>query len=573
MGGTVQRQKELGAYETERGGGATDKNARGTYNGSFPHDGSSPNDHCNPDPDTQKPWVTVRNVVRGAAIVKSIGAPATKFFKIDLKAAHTQLTHQATQRWRQTIYWRWKVNGKWCGGFMQDKRMEWGMANSGNVFHRAVTCLMVRWIEKVLLEEWVPTIECGIARKWVEARLQQGHEGQQGVPGFVHGFLDDYWFFLAGTEGNIERAKDMIMAAFAHVGFTISASKMETEGTPETTGVTLGHDIDLNSATRGVTQHKKVRVRDQVLALGGHGRWNRKLLESLLGLMQSMRGDVRRRWRLDPLCALLRRRGEMAVSETVKITARAQKVLQKVLDTLEERQPLAARATRRVIPTAPTVKGVANTDASSLVGHGGAMVKGGVVLHFAGKWSTKIREGRVLGGVRAPLVDIACLEALAVIVAAATWGHLWSGRKAVLRSDSSPTVFCFNKLASKDPTMARIADLREDMQFFYGFEGLLVHCKGQQNNLADQASRLEEGKLQAGMEDAAHVEGVGAKGCKRVPAQWNFGSESIAIMEELINLTEEAGRQRKRKRSNEAPSLPTTPHLYPNRGKQGPRPK
>ena len=43
---------------------------------------------------------------------------------------------------------------------MVDKRMEWGMANSGNVFHRAVTCMMVRWVEKVLLEEWVPIIRC-----------------------------------------------------------------------------------------------------------------------------------------------------------------------------------------------------------------------------------------------------------------------------------------------------------------------------------------------------------------------------------------------------------------------------
>jgi hypothetical protein len=112
VGGTAQRQKELEACETERDGGAIDKNLRGTHNGSFPHGGSSPNDHCNPDPDAQKPWVTVRNVVRGAAMANSVGAPATKFFKIDLKVAYTQLSHQVTQRLRQAIYWRWKVNGK-----------------------------------------------------------------------------------------------------------------------------------------------------------------------------------------------------------------------------------------------------------------------------------------------------------------------------------------------------------------------------------------------------------------------------------------------------------------------------
>jgi hypothetical protein len=168
MGGTVQRQKELEAYEIERDGGDIDKNVRGTYNGSFPLDGTSPNGHCEPEPGTQKPWVSMRPVARGAAIVRSIGAPAAKMFKLDLKAAYTQLLHQVSQRWRQTIYWKWKVKGKWHGGFMVDKRMEWGMANSGNVFHRAVTCMMVRWVEKVLLEEWVPTTRCETTKQWMK---------------------------------------------------------------------------------------------------------------------------------------------------------------------------------------------------------------------------------------------------------------------------------------------------------------------------------------------------------------------------------------------------------------------
>jgi hypothetical protein len=95
MGGTVQRQKELEACEIERDGGDIDKHVRGTYNGSFPLDGTSPNGHCEPEPGTQKPWASIRPVVRGAAIVRSTGAPAAKMFKLDLKAAYAQLP------WRQ----------------------------------------------------------------------------------------------------------------------------------------------------------------------------------------------------------------------------------------------------------------------------------------------------------------------------------------------------------------------------------------------------------------------------------------------------------------------------------------
>jgi hypothetical protein len=71
----------------------------------------------------------------------------------------------------------------------------------------------------------------------------------------------------------------------------------------------------------------------------------------------------------------------------------------------------------------------------------------------------------------------------------------------VLRSDSSPTVHCFNKLASKDPAMSKIADLWEDVQFHFGFEGLLVHCKGITNEMADRASQLPESELQTRLAD------------------------------------------------------------------------
>jgi hypothetical protein len=146
MGGTVQRQKDIERCEVERHGGMIAKNVRGTYNGSFPHDGTSPNDDCEPEEGTTRPWVTLRNVVLGACTLKSVGAREVQFFKLDLKAAHTQPTHQLTQRWRQTISWTWVEGTELKGGFMQDKRVEWGMAHSGTVFFRAVTCLMVRWI-------------------------------------------------------------------------------------------------------------------------------------------------------------------------------------------------------------------------------------------------------------------------------------------------------------------------------------------------------------------------------------------------------------------------------------------
>jgi hypothetical protein len=428
MGGTVQRQKDVERYEAERGGGAIAKNVRGTYNGSFPHDGTSPNDHCEPDEGTTRPWVTLRNVVLGACILKSIGAAEVKFFKLDLKAAYTQLIHQQTQRWRQTIFWTWVEGQTMQGGFMIDKRMEWGMACSGTVFFRAVTCLMVRWIEKALIEEWMPHVEDAQVRKWVRERAEQGLGAEmQGCPGFCHGFLDDFWIFIAGTLHDIALAKKVVMKAFYEMGFDVSESKLETEGTPSATGVILGHDICLTTGTVGVTEYKQVRARDLVLDMEVTGRWRRKMLESLLGLLQSVRCAVRRRWRMDPLYELLRRRGSKMHGAWVVPSRRARKALKRIMETLTERRPVNAAPTRWIFPAAPTVEGIVNTDASSLEGFGGALLLLGILYYFSGKWREDIRAGRMEEGERKPIIDIAVLEALTVVVAAATWGAGWSG--------------------------------------------------------------------------------------------------------------------------------------------------
>ena len=545
MGGTVQRQKDKERYEIERHGGEIAKNVRGTYNGSFPHDGTSPNDSCEPDEGTARPWVTLRNVVLGACILKSIGATSVQFFKLDLKAAYTQLIHQKSQRWRQTIFWSWMEGSKLQGGYMRDKRMEWGMAYSGTVFFRAVTSLMVRWIERALVREWMPHIQDEAVRKWMRERAEQGLGGEmQGCPGFCHGFLDDFWIFIAGSLQDIALAKTVVMKAFYDMGFHVSESKLETEGTPAAQGVILGHDIDLNDGTVGVTEYKRVRARDLVNDMQVEGKWKRKLLESLLGLLQSMRCAARRRWRMDPLCAMLRRRCVKTAGAWLVPSAGARRALRRIMDTLTDRRPINAVPTRWVIPTAPTVEGIVNTDASSLEGYGGALLSDGVLLFFSGKWREDVRAGRMENLERKPIVDIAVLEALTVIVAAATWGSRWSGKKVVLRSDSSPTCFCFNKLASKDPAMARVADLWEAAQHFFSFEGLVLHCSGVTNELADRASRKNDDEVQASMEEAAEKENVGVKECVRVPAVWKFGDEHVDILDELIRLTTDSTKKR-----------------------------
>lgn len=599
MNGSEARQKDLESYERERDGFDIAKVIRGTYNGSFPHDGSSPNDHCCPEEGTQKPWVATKHVVRNANVLRAIGAPTVKGFKLDLKAAYTQLFHQITQRWRQHVYWRWEENGSMKGGYMADKRCEWGQAMSGTWFHRSVTSLMVRWIEKALKEEWVPTISCETTRQWIKERLAafpdqwdlseeekaaeknnpsapkrspKNRNSTQSVPGFVQGFLDDFWIFIAGTPEDVATARVIVMKAFEHLGFIVSKSKLATEGTPDPEIVILGHDFNMDDGSRGVTDYKRIRIQDQAKSLGTTEKWSRKKLEQLVGLIQSIRDDVNRRWNLQPLYEIMRWR-DGKKGQWVYPTARAKAVLVKVIGTLHERRPLAARRTRWVIPTAPTLMYIVNTDASSLEGLGGAVLLDGVLEYFGEKWRDDIRKGTIVDdirksalvtdGKRQPLVTIAVLEALAVIVAAAIWGHRWSGRKIVMRSDSSPTCFSFNKLASRDPAMSRVAELWEDVQYYFHFEGLMVHCKGATNEIADRASRLDESALQAGIEEAAKLEELPVEKCQRLPSQWSFGLHNIDILDDLILLTKQPQAARNNKTASPPHPTQTTPITQP----------
>ena len=106
VNGTVGRPKEPEMRKLLMGLPHQD-NVRGTWDGSSPHDGSSPNDYCELYPELSPPWVTARNIVQSFCVLLSVGNPV-KFWKVDLRRAYTQMFMQITQTWRQVVYWTWK---------------------------------------------------------------------------------------------------------------------------------------------------------------------------------------------------------------------------------------------------------------------------------------------------------------------------------------------------------------------------------------------------------------------------------------------------------------------------------
>jgi hypothetical protein len=81
------------------------------------------------------------------------------------------------------------------------------------------------------------------------------------------------------------------------------------------------------------------------------------------------------------------------------------------------------------------------------------------------------------------------LELLALVLAAATWGHLWRGRKVVFRCDASAVVFSVNDRSSKMP---RSMELLRSLHMYAaqgGFDFMCTHIAGIDNSSADALSR------------------------------------------------------------------------------------
>ena len=521
------------------------ENVRGTWDGSSPHDTRSTNDACDLEPALNAKWVTVEDITQSLCVLMSTKA-TVEIFKIDLRRAYTQMIMMNTQRWRQTVYWKWlDEEDKAIGGYMQDTRSMWGMTHSGSAFYRTITSLTVKYVKHKLLQDWAPHVKCPYAKEWIKKRKLAGFgnhgkemkedgnankdndqhmtDKNQTMPADIQAFLDDFWIMIASSiKQERDDARKIVLEAFKYLGWTLSMSKFEEEGTLATNAVLIGHHVCTATQTRGVMKIKQQRLQHSIKPMIQATRWDRKGLSQVLGLAESVRGDVCRRWRLGQAYRVLHAGTD---EKWTRPSDRAKACLTKILDTLEERRSLRWRPSRWAIPKNPTQRLIPNTDAAGQGGYGGCLWEGEEMKYFAGTWSDQIKVARI---------NIAVLEAWAVIMAAATWGPKLHGRRVIFRSDSSPACFCLNKLWSGIEDMELVVNLWEDLQFTYHFEGLLVFCAGKKNTLADIASRVKQDKVEKALTTEIQRQMLGNLEVVRNEVTWIAQGIDIDIESALI---------------------------------------
>lgn len=110
--------------------------------------------------------------------------------------------------------------------------------------------------------------------------------------------------------------------------------------------------------------------------------------------------------------------------------------------------------------------------------------------YIHGEWSPmQLRRARNRASRDTKKLSVPYLELLSLVLAASTWGHLWSGKMITFRCDCLPVVQAIEKRSSeRDRSMHLIRSLHF-IAARHGFDFTCVHVQGDVNISADALSR------------------------------------------------------------------------------------
>jgi hypothetical protein len=118
---------------------------------------------------------------------------------------------------------------------------------------------------------------------------------------------------------------------------------------------------------------------------------------------------------------------------------------------------------------------------------------------FEGRWSAQ----QLAVAHRAKTISMPFLELHALVQAAATWGHKWSGKRIVFLTDCKVSVDAIRKQRSGDPASMHLLRALTHIACERGFEFRCQHIEGITNIAADALSRDDHAKFRAARPRAA----------------------------------------------------------------------
>lgn len=110
--------------------------------------------------------------------------------------------------------------------------------------------------------------------------------------------------------------------------------------------------------------------------------------------------------------------------------------------------------------------------------------------YFQGRWIAGAWSPQDLAAAkRTETLSMPFLEMRALVLAAATWGHLWRGKKIIFRCDCQPVVQAFADRSSRTPSQMHQMRTFDRLAAVHGFDYRMEHIVGVTNTIADELSR------------------------------------------------------------------------------------
>ena len=285
----------------------------------------------------------------------------------------------------------------------------------------------------------------------------------RGVRYLLH-YLDDFLFIGAPGTEEAAMAARIATEGFQSLGVPIASHK--TEG-PSSCITFLGIVVDTRACQLRLPEEKLRRLQGMMLEWQARKSCTRKELESLLGhlsyaarVIHPGRVFLRELFTLLPLATRPHHR--------LRLNCRARADLAWWQCFLQSWNGVSFL---QISP--PTVH--VYSDASGAFGCGAFSIAAG---WFQLQWPESWQE-----------VAIAVKEMLPVVVAAALWGHGWSGMHVALHVDNMAVVSILERHSPKDTSLAHLLRCLCFYASIFKFEFSASHIPGQQNIAADALSR------------------------------------------------------------------------------------
>ena len=284
-----------------------------------------------------------------------------------------------------------------------------------------------------------------------------------GVQHLMH-YLDDFLFLGAPKSEEGAQALATALEVLARMGVPVATHK--TEG-PATCITFLGILIDTLAFQLRLPPEKISRLRDLLSSWYTKRSCTRKELESFLGHLSHAASVVPAgRAFLRELFGLLHKARQP--HHFVRITSGAR------ADICWWKCFLQAWSGRSFFPL-PEAEFHVYSDASGSWGCGAFIREVG---WFQVPWPPLWEH-----------VDISAKELVPVVLAAALWGHLWSGKHIAFHSDNMSVVSVLTSRSARSPPMVHLLRCFLFYAAYYGFHYSAKHVPGEHNTTADALSR------------------------------------------------------------------------------------